>query len=31
VQDVVQDEVSEQIFFGREHLPWIRALLQSAK
>ena len=31
VQDVVQDEVSEQIFVGREHLPWIRALLQSAK
>lgn len=31
VQDVVQDEVSEQIFVGREHLPWIRELLQSAK
>ena len=28
---VVRAEVSEQIFVGREHLPWIRELLQSAK
>ena len=28
---VVQDEVSEQIFVGREHLPWICELLQSGK
>ena len=28
---VVQDVVSEQVFVGREHLPWIRELLQSAK
>ena len=31
VQDVVQNKVSEQVFVGREHLPWIRELLQSAK
>ena len=28
---VVQDVVSEQVFVGREHLPWISELLQSTK
>ncbi len=28
---VVEDAVSEQVFVGREHLPWIRELLKSAK